>query len=51
MNTQVLATEVALALQHLAEALECIAATLPADRRATVQKHVTELRRIMAELV
>lgn len=54
MNTNSLAVEVVNALQHMAEALECVAATLPADRRATVEKHAVELRRsktgIMAEL-
>jgi hypothetical protein len=55
MNTNALATEVVSALQHLAEALEAVAATLPADRRATVERHTLELRRlkagVMAELV
>ncbi len=55
MNTDRLATEVAATLQHIVESLEAIAATLPADRRATVERHAKELRRtkagIMAQLV
>jgi len=39
----------------MAEALECVAATLPADRRAKVERHAVDLRRaksaIMAELM
>lgn len=55
MNTTTLAAEVVFALQHVAEALECLAATLPADRRATAERHAVEVRRskagIMAELM
>lgn len=48
-------TEVAVALRHLAVTLECVAATLRADRPGTSERPVTELRRakagIMAEPV
>jgi hypothetical protein len=54
MNSTI-STEVITVLQHIAEALECVAATLPPERRATVEKHTLELRRVkaglMAELV
>ncbi len=51
MNSATAATALVAAVQHIAESLERIAATLPADRKDTIEKHSLELRRIKAGLI